>query len=291
MQPRRLRLLVELSARGTMRSVAEATGFTTSTVSQQLAALQDEAGVELFEPVGRLVRLTPAGRRLVRHAHTILGAIEAAHAELDDATDPSGDVRVAGFASSVRRGLIPAVSQLCESHPAVRLHIEEREPDESFALLRDDAVDIALVYDYNVAPRTFGDGLATVPLWETRFDLAVPMQAPLEHVDLAAFRDTPWIVNSRGSDDESAVCRLCGTAGYAPMIRHYVDSLALVQQLVVAGLGVGLLAETEPRLPGVTLLPVNEPPVTQRAYACTRIGRDSWPPVRLVLERLQSGVG
>ncbi|MDN5851486.1 MAG: LysR substrate-binding domain-containing protein, partial [Actinomycetia bacterium] len=103
--------------------------------------------------------------------------------------------------------------------------------------------------------------------------------------------NTPWIVNSRGPDDELVVSRLCGAAGYAPMIRHYVDNLALVQELVVAGIGVGLMAETEPRLPGLTLLPINEPQVAQRAYVCTRVGRDSWPPVRLVLDLLKSAVG
>lgn len=291
MQPRRLRLLVELSDRGTMRAVADATGYTTSTVSQQLAALQGEVGVELFESVGRTVRLTPAGHRLVRHAHTILGAIEVARSELDDANEPSGDVRISGFASSVRRGLIPVALGLRESHPDVRLCVEEREPDESFALLRDDAVDIALVYDYNVAPRSFDAGVNATPLWEIRFDLAVPAQSSSGRADLAAYRDTPWIVNSRGPDDEHAVRRLCGNAGYAPTIRHYADSLGLVQELVAAGLGVGLMAVTEPQTAGITLLSVTDPPVAQRAYACTRVGRDSWPPVRLVLDELRSVAG
>jgi len=62
--PRRLKLLLELSRLGSMREVAEATHVTTSTVSQQIAALAREAGAPLIEPDGRRVRLTPAGRRL-----------------------------------------------------------------------------------------------------------------------------------------------------------------------------------------------------------------------------------
>ena len=74
MDTRRLRLLLELSRRGSMRAVADELGFTTSTVSQQLAVLAREAGATLIEPDGRRVRLTPAGRRLAEHAVTILAA-------------------------------------------------------------------------------------------------------------------------------------------------------------------------------------------------------------------------
>ena len=65
-----------------MRAVADELGYTTSTVSQQLAVLAREAGATLIEPEGRRVRLTPAGRRLADHAVTILAAHEAARADL-----------------------------------------------------------------------------------------------------------------------------------------------------------------------------------------------------------------
>src|ERR671929_34014 len=76
MDPRRLRLLLELSRRGSMRAVADELGYTTSTVSQQLAVLSREAGATLLEREGRRVRLTPAGRRLAEHAVEILAAEE-----------------------------------------------------------------------------------------------------------------------------------------------------------------------------------------------------------------------
>src|SRR5881398_1777220 len=79
----RLRLLLELSRRGSMRAVAEELGYTTSSVSEQLAVLTREAGTPLTERDGRRVRLTPAGRRLADHAVTILAAVDAARADLD----------------------------------------------------------------------------------------------------------------------------------------------------------------------------------------------------------------
>src|SRR3954453_7822288 len=125
--PRRLELLLELSRLGSMREVGEAMHVTTSTVSQQLAALAREAGTPLTEPDGRRVRLTPAGRRLADHAVTILAAIEAARLDLDPAAEPKGAGRVAGFATAMRRSLLPLVDKLRSGHPDVLLRILEHE--------------------------------------------------------------------------------------------------------------------------------------------------------------------
>src|SRR3954466_6227436 len=98
MDPRRLRLLLELARLGSMRAVAEELGSPPSTVSQQLAVLAREAGATLIEPEGRRVRLTPAGRRLAEHAVTILAALDAARADLDPAAETAGGVTRARLA-------------------------------------------------------------------------------------------------------------------------------------------------------------------------------------------------
>ncbi len=72
MDTRRLQLLLALSRLGSMRAVADTHHLTTSTVSQQIAALAKETGAQLIEPEGRRVRLTPAGQRLAEHVVTIL---------------------------------------------------------------------------------------------------------------------------------------------------------------------------------------------------------------------------
>src|SRR4051812_9814295 len=174
MDPHRLRLLLELSRRGSMRAVADELGYTTSTVSQQLAVLAREAGATLIEPEGRRVRLTPAGRRLADHAVTILAALDAARADLDPGGEPAGTVRVAGFATAVRRSLVPVLAQLSAEHPAVPLRILEHEPAEALELLAADEIDLALVYDYTLAPAALDPALTVTPLWTAAWDLAVP---------------------------------------------------------------------------------------------------------------------
>jgi DNA-binding transcriptional LysR family regulator len=291
---RRLKLLLELSRLGSMRAVADELGYTTSTVSQQLAVLAREAGLTLIEPEGRRVRLTPAGRRLADHAVTILAAVEAARADLDPSAEPAGTVRVAGFATAIRRSLLPIVAQLSVEHPDVRLRIHEHEPAEAFALLAADDVDLALVYDYNLARAAFEATLQPTPLWSVAWSLGAPDALAAPDDAPSVFRShsgTGWIVNSRNTADEDVVRAIASLAGFEPRIAHRADSLELVQDLIVAGLGVGLLPADQPPAPGVHLLPLRRPDVTLRAYAVTRRGRENWPPLALVSRMLRDARG
>jgi DNA-binding transcriptional LysR family regulator len=273
-----------------MRAVADELGYTTSTVSQQLAVLAREAGATLIEPEGRRVRLTPAGRRLAGHAVTILAALEAARDDLDPEGEPAGTVRVAGFATAVRRSLVPVLAQLRADHPAVRLRIHEHEPAEAFELLDADEVDLALVYDYTLAPVTLDPALHVTPLWTAAWGLGVPAASASTEGDAPAvfqgFAESGWIVNSRNVADERVVRTIASLAGFEPRIAHRVDSLELVQELIAAGLGVALLP-VEIRLgEGVRLVPLRRPEAVLRSYAVTRPGREAWAPLRLVMRLL-----
>src|SRR5689334_15967741 len=100
---RRLRLLSDLAHLGTISAVAKARAFTPSAVSQQLAALEREAGVPLLERSGRRVVLTSAGATLVKHADTVLAALEEAGAAVAAARDElAGPLRIGGFPTAVR---------------------------------------------------------------------------------------------------------------------------------------------------------------------------------------------
>src|SRR4051812_42005777 len=282
METRRLEILLELARQGSMRNVADTLGTTTSTVSQQIAALAREAGTPMLEPAGRGVRLTPAGRRLADHAVTILGAVTAATAELDAGAEPAGTVRVAGFVTAVRTILMPSIGDLASSHPDVKIEVRKHEPAEALALLPADPVDLALTYDYNLAPDGPGAPFDSIPLWSPPWSLGVPasdaetLPATAPEVFLA-FRDHDWIGNSRNRADEDVLRLISSMADFAPRVRHQADSLELVEDLILAGMGIGLLpAERRPRR-GVTLVPLAQPDVRLRAFARTRRGNSTWP--------------
>src|SRR5438093_3957107 len=292
MDPRRLRLLLELSRRGSMRAVADELGYTTSTVSQQLGVLAREAATPLIEPAGRMVRLTPAGQRLADHAVTILAALEAARADLDPAAEPAGIVRVAGFATAIRRSLVPVLAALTETHPAVELQVREHEPPEAMALLADDDVDLALVYDYNLAPQAFDRDVVVTPLWTARWHLAVGRADDAAGTDaspdvLRRYVDADWIVNSRHTADESALLAIAALGDFMPRFTHRADSLELVQDLIAAGLGVGLLPADDALRDDVQRLELNDPAVELRSYAVTRRGREAWAPLALVARAIE----
>jgi DNA-binding transcriptional LysR family regulator len=288
---RRLQLLLSLSRLGSMRAVAECHHLTTSTVSQQIAALAKESGTQLIEPDGRRVRLTPAGRRLADHAVTILAAVDTARLDLDPDAEPAGTLRVGGFATGIRVSLLPMLTEMAERFPAVELVISEYEPIEAFRLLTNDDLDLALTYDYNLAPASTGPSLETVPLWSIPWGLGVRAEEPDGPVDVSAYADRPWIVNSRNTADEDAVRTLASLAGFYPRIAHQIDSLDLVEDLIVAGYGVGLLPIGRPTIRGVKVVPLTDPCVVLTAYAVTRTGRSTWPPLRAVLDQLMPAKG
>ena len=280
-------MLLELSRLGSMHAVADVLGTTTSTVSQGIAALARDVGTPLLEPDGRRVRLTPAGRRLSEHAVTILAAVDAARLDLDPTSEPVGVLRVAGFASAIRRSLLPAIDDLRRTHPGIDVRIHEYEPLESFDLLARDEVDLALVYDYDLAPAEWRDEHEVTPLWEHEGGVGVPTRD--RHRELADLADRDWIVNSRHTADEDALRTLASRAGFVPRVVHRIDALELVDDLVAAGRGVGLLPRGRTSRRGVSVLRLPDRGAVLRAYAVIRRGRDTWPPLRAVMQRLADG--
>ena len=293
MDTRRLPYLVEFERLGSMRATAEAMATSTSVVSQQIAALAREVDVPLVESAGRGARLTPEGRRLVEHARTILGAVDTARRDLDTSAEPRGLVRVAGFVEAIRRRVIPAIAGLAQSHPHVTMTIHEAEPAEAHAMLVADHTDIALTYDYDLAPTVVNPDLNASSLWEAPWGLAVPSSdAPARAGALdslavvSAFRDRAWIGNSRNTADERALRTLAGEAGFPLRVSHEADSLDLVEDLILAGLGVGLLPHDRPTKPGITVVPLSNPRVRLRACAVVRRRRAPWPPLAAVLRHI-----
>jgi len=215
----------------------------------------------------------------------------AARLDLDPDANPAGTVHVSGFATAIRKTLLPIVIELADSHPEVKIVVREHEPAEALALLATDAVDLALTYDYNLAPASADITLDSVQLWATAWSLGVPTRAAgsVRGDALAvfdAFRDHDWIGNSRNRADEDVVRIIASMTGFEPRVTHHSDSLDLVEDLILNDMGVGLLPADRPTRPGVALLPLTEPDVRLRAYAHTRRGRTAWPPLGLLLDRL-----
>src|SRR5579875_809763 len=161
----RLRLLRELATWGTIPAAAEACSLTPSAVSQQLSALQREAGVPLLVRDGRRVILTEAARVLVAHTEHILAELEAARADVAAlSANVGGVVRLAAFPTAAST-LVPAAIAACRAaYPGLRVMLEDSEPATGIAALKAGHIDVLLVYEYSLLPEVADAGVELTPL-------------------------------------------------------------------------------------------------------------------------------
>jgi DNA-binding transcriptional LysR family regulator len=288
----RLRMLRELAHRGTMTAVAAAFGLTSSAVSQQFATMERDAGVALLERVGRRVRLTAEGARLVSHAETILQAVDAAELDLRAAGQrPQGELEIACFSTFAKVHLIPAVSRARARFPEVHVIIHELESADAIEAVRDGRCHLAVSFAYNLVPRGDVAGLVSQQIMEEPVLLALPQawRAEDEPIGLERLAQGNWIAGSRQTDDRLLAERACAVAGFAPRITHTVDDYDLLLRMVSAGLGVGFVPALGLRFPSAATVVVRTPggaPLSRRVHALTRSALTASPLVLLLVSEL-----
>jgi DNA-binding transcriptional LysR family regulator len=279
---RKMALLRELARLGTIAAVAQAQFCTPSAVSQQLAALEREAGVQLLRRSGRGVALTAAGADLADRAGGVLALLEEASAAMAAArTELAGELRIGAFPTAVRTLLPSALVALGAAHPRLELHVTELDPAQVPDALRAGLLDIALVHEYDYVPAEPDPALVTEPLLTETVYLAAAHESSAAHASadpVLASRALPWIVGSPGTLCHLMAVRLCQAAGFTPRIRHYADDFAAVLTLVAAGQGVALVPELAlADCPdGVSLAAL---PATRRTLIACRSGADTHPAV------------
>ncbi|MEA2126034.1 MAG: hypothetical protein QOI80_2816 [Solirubrobacteraceae bacterium] len=287
---RRLRLLHELHARGTIAAVADALQFTPSAVSQQLAVLEREAGVALLERAGRGVRLTDAALVLVEHAAALLERAEQAETELAAASGRVvGRARIAAFQSVSMLIAAPAIEALAREFPDLRCELIEAEPEGSLPALALGDYDLVLADEWQHQPRPPIAGVDRFDLHVDRVRLVMPASHPLarrRRVSLGALSDALWISGPQGagwSEMTERACRELG--GFEPQVRHRTNDGIVTQHLVARGLAVALLPDlaTQGGLEGVALRPIAEGELHRALFAATRAADAGRPAVRALL--------
>jgi DNA-binding transcriptional LysR family regulator len=284
---RRLRLLRELAHRGTIAAVADELAYTPSAVSQQLAALEREAGVPLLRRTGRRVTLTPAGAALAEQTEAVMALLEQASATLAAAKEGlTGPLRIGAFPTAVRTILPAALVALGQDHPGLELMVTELDPAAVPDALRTGRLDVALVHEYDYVPTRPDPALETEPLIEETIYLASTDEPQAGEDRIERHRDAPWIMASPGTLCHAMALHACQIAGFTPRIRHHADDFATVLALVAAGQGVALV----PQLgvvgapAAVTLAPL---PVRRRTRIAYRRGTRRHPAVSACVTALR----
>jgi DNA-binding transcriptional LysR family regulator len=262
---RRLRMLHEFAARGSIARTAEALGYTPSAVSQQLAVLEREAGTPLLDRTARSAGLTAAGRRLAVHAERILAMVEEAESDLSaQAAQPSGRVVVTAFPSAAV-AFAPALARSLRAHPKLSLLLREADPAEGLQLVRSGEVEAAIVDDWtgrlsalvtsppghpsvdgDAAGADLGQGvLSYYHLVRDPLVLVVARDHPAANpdlpVDLRALRNEPWLAAPSSEPSRQATDRLLAAVGLTPPVPSEFEGLGTVANLVARGLGIAIM--------------------------------------------------
>ena len=293
---RRVRLLRDLSVHRTVAATAEAAHLTGPAVSQQLAALEKEVGMQLLVKQGRTLHLTAAGSLLVDHAEVILGGMAAAEADLEALRGGRGGlIRIAIFPSAART-LMPGVwRRLVEDGAGgVDLRLRENEPDDATHALRQRHVDIAVVHAYTLLPRDLPPGCESHRLLEEPVHLALHPRRASRHgleagqaVDLAQFANDDWLMPGPESSCHEMTQRVCGAAGFVPRAVALATDFSVLAALAAVDAGVALIPNMA--LPaGTSQLSLHSlsEPITRTVYALTPAGAAGQPHVQRILEHL-----
>jgi DNA-binding transcriptional LysR family regulator len=291
----RLRLLKEFAARGSIAGTAASLGYTPSAVSQQLSALEREAGAALLDRTARRAELTDAGRRLAAHAEHILAMVEEAEADLSArAQEPSGRVVVSAFPSAAV-AFAPVLARSLRAHPDLTLLLRQAAGDVGLRQVRSGEVDVAIVDDWSGWLTAAGDDiLSFYHLVSDPLVLVVPCShraaGDAAPVDLRELRNEAWMAAPEGEPSRRAVDRLLAAVGGAPPVPWEFEGLGTILSLVARGIGIAIvprlvLAAGERRV-AVRELAGTDP--SREVYAVARTASVRRPSVSAVLGALRT---
>ena len=249
---KRLKVLREVARSGSFSAAAEELGYTQPAISQQISALEREAGTRLLQRGARGVTLTDAGRSLVDHSDAILARLAAAEEELEAIAGlRGGRLRLASFPTAGATLVPLAIAMFSDRHPDVELSLIEAEPEDALPRLRAGDLDVALTFEYSSLPGSvhepLNDEVELVHLLDDPMYVALPRSHPLARkrgLKLEELADENWILGTTGScPDASIFLRSCQLAGFEPRIAFNSDDYFAMQGFVAAGVGASFIPD------------------------------------------------
>ncbi|MFF0548123.1 LysR family transcriptional regulator [Streptomyces sp. NPDC004311] len=288
---KRMVILRDLAEHGRVTAVADLHGVTPSAVSQQLRALEAEAGASLVEREGRGLRLTPAGTALAAACEPVLAALERAEGAVR-ALDAGlgGELAVGCAPSALATVAAPLVAELAVRHPRLRPRIVQADPEEAVPLLRGRRLDLAVTYSYPLLGAPPAPGTTAVPLFDDPLCLALPRELlpAYERSGLAALRDADWVSAPAPGSCREMLLHACRNAGFTPRIAHECADLRAGLWLVGTGRAVSILPKLMCDAPPPGAVVRELPGPGRTLHALVRTGTETRPAVAAALAVLSA---
>jgi DNA-binding transcriptional LysR family regulator len=268
----RLRAFALVLDLGSISAASDVLGYTQSAVSQQLRALEREAGAALVDRSQRPLRPTRAGASLRPHVERVLAALGGAEAAIEEVRGEATRLRLKAFPSALSSFVPVAVRDLRRAHPELVVRVVQLETSEAIEHLRRGEADLAVVHHMPGLPVPETAGLERRRLLLDDLYVVVPDGHRLARADavrIADLKGEPLILPRRDTPAgrfHSVVEQLFAEAGFAPRVAYELNDLPAVQAFVAAGIALvpmhGLTLTTVPV--GATVRPLAERPTGSR---------------------------
>ena len=241
-----LRYIVAIADAGlNITLAAENVYATQSGISKQLKQLEGELGFQVFTRRGKsLDAITPADNQVLERARIILNEthnIRSLAANLRE--EAHGELALATTHTQARFVLPEAITRLKQRYPELSVHIRPQGESRVISLFESGEVDLAIVSTSGAQP----EGGIAVPLYRWHRRAVVPrghalakLGRPLQLTDLA---EHPLVSYESSLQPDSSLRRAFATAELIPRIACTSADADLIKTYVLAGLGVGILAE------------------------------------------------
>jgi DNA-binding transcriptional LysR family regulator len=290
MQTTALRYFLEVARSGSLSKASERLFVAVSALSRQIAKLEDEMGVPLFERRPRGMVLSEAGRLLAAHAHRSLMEQDRVTEEIRGlTTDRRATIRVSS-SEGVARDFLPQVFvHFLKTWPAAHFQLDVNAPTEATQRVRDGTADIAVCF--SVAPEK--DVNVHYAQRAPIFAL-VAQDHPLaqrKSVSLADLKPWPLAIYDEGVTVRQLfdiACSLEGLTFEPVFVSNYGSALQTFVQLTKAVTLVGLLTVRSRLKPdNLAAVPISNPELHQRTLQVqTMAGRTLPKAVAAFLELL-----
>jgi DNA-binding transcriptional LysR family regulator len=246
---RKLIMLQAVMAEGSIAAAARRLQYTRSAVSQQISALEAEAGTALIDRTGNRITLTPAGRGLVEHAERILVELRSAEATLAGAgTRITGLLRVGIPFREGPHIMSRALGEVRRRFPDMEIRLAAVSDEEGPDAVHRDQLDLVIISRYGNAREAARPGLREWVLGHDPLRLCVPVDHPLAGAagcEMSRLADEPWVMCPDTSLGR-LVRAMCVAAGFQPKVAATVQDVGTAISLVAIGWGITIAPELTP---------------------------------------------
>lgn len=286
MEFKNVKTFIYVAELGSFSRAAERLGFSQSTVSFQIKALEEELNVRLFERIHHTVKLTEEGREVLRYAHQMDKLTEELQNTLRQEGEPTGHVRLA-MADSLCMLLGDSLHRFHGEHPGISLQIITAGTGEMFRLLDHNEVDVVFTLDHHI----FNPRYVSVKEERVGVHFAARPGHPLtqrERVSVSELPAYPFLLTEQGMSyrrllDEELSTR---SLALAPILE--MGSTQTICRLTEQGAGVSFLPDyvTEQSVREGRLARFSVEEFDIAVWKQMFCHRDKWmsPQLRLVME-------